>query len=404
MAPSGALDAGVAAAEGAYPAPVPAARDANRSRRPVVLVLGPHLGALSGVSSHLNTLFASQLVEEFDLVHFQVGSEGRTESGIDRLVRLLVSPLALAIAIRARGASIVHLNTSLNFRAFWRDLAYLIVAKLSGARVLYQVHGGALPQEFFAGSRILTALLRAVLRLADAIVVLAQSELRAYCDFVPRQHVVAVPNAIDFAPYAPLARARSAAQGPLRLVYVGRLAKEKGLYELLQGIKCARALGAEPQLTIAGSGPEEGRLREFAAALGLARDVAFIGPVFGADKMRLFAAADVFVLASYSEGLPYALLEGMAAGAPAVTTRVGAIPDVVVEGLHGLLVPPRNAAAIARAIAKLASDRELLTRMSVACRMRIAATYSIERLSGELCGLYQELCATGRRAPAQPGT
>ena len=90
------------------------------------------------------------------------------------------------------------------------------------------------------------------------------------------------------------------------------------------------------------------------------------------------------------------LLEGMAAGAPAITTRVGAIPDVVTEGVHGLFVPSRDSESIARAIGRLAADRDLLARMSAACRRRIASRYSMERLSGEVRRLYSEMCA-GKR-------
>jgi glycosyltransferase involved in cell wall biosynthesis len=321
-------------------------------------------------------------------VHFQVGSEGRTESAWRRFARLLVSPFCLAAVILARGATTVHVNTSLNVRAYWRDLAYLIVAKLCGARVVYQVHGGALPQQFCRGSRAFGAFLRWTLRLPDALVVLAQSELKAYRGFVPGSPVVVLPNAIDCSPYAALACARPGAIAELRLTYIGRLSREKGLYELLQGLKLAQARGAPARLQIAGSGPEEARLRDTVRELGLVENVSFAGPVFGAEKMELLAGADALALPSYSEGLPYALLEAMAAGAPVIVTRVGAIPDVVVEGVHGLFVPPRDPVAIARAIVKLASDRDLLARMSEACRRRIAGSYSIERLSGELRRLY----------------
>jgi len=362
--------------------------------RSVVLVLGPHRAALSGVSAHVNALFASPLAAEFVLVHFQVGSEGRTESRLARLVRLLVSPFALAIAIVKRRATIVHLNTSLNARAYWRDLAYLMVAKLCGIRVVYQVHGGLLPQQFSGDSGVLSALLRATLRLADVILVLAQSELAAYRAFVPSHPVVAVPNAIDCRRYATLLRPRSCApdgQARLQIAYVGRLAREKGLYELLQAVHATRTQGLQPRLTIAGGGPEEAALKRYAVQLGLASEVEFVGPVFGEDKLRLLVAADVFVLASYSEGLPYALLESMAAGAPVVATPVGAIPDVVADGVHGLLVPPGDAAAIARALAQLASDRNLQARMSAACRSRVSSTYSIEHLSESLRRIYVEL-------------
>jgi glycosyltransferase involved in cell wall biosynthesis len=364
--------------------------------RPVALLLGPHRSAVSGVSTHLNLLLDSRLAREFSLVHFQVGSEGRSESIFARLVRLITSPLLLAAAILFHRAAVVHINTALNARAYWRDLAYMIVAKTCGVRVLYQVHGGALPQEFFGGNPSLAGLLRWTLRIPDAIVVLARAELEAYRSFVPGQQLLLLPNGVDCAAYTAVARRPSDTRDPLRLVYVGRLAREKGLYETLSGLALARARGASAQLVIAGSGPEDARLRQAASDLGLAGDVSFAGPVFGEDKVRLLAAMDALLFPSYAEGLPYALLECMAAGVPAVATGVGAIPDVVLDGVHGLLVPPRDADALACSIVKLAADRELLARMSAASKRRIAVSYSIDRLAEQFCGLYSDLCSAKR--------
>jgi glycosyltransferase involved in cell wall biosynthesis len=366
-------------------------------KRPVVLVLGPHRDAVSGVTTHVNLLLASPLAETFSLVHFQVGSEGRAEGRISRLVRLAVSPFCLAIAIVTRGAAIVHLNTSLDVRAYWRDLTCMIVAKLCGTRVLCQVHGGSLPQQFAGRSRIATAILRATLRVPDAIVVLTQCELEAYRAFVPGQSIGMIQNAIDASPFTAQARARAGAETALRLTYMGRLIKDKGLYELLEGFRLSRALGIEARLVIAGSGPEEAPLRRHVAEAALAGEVLLPGPVFGERKVAMLVETDVFVLPTYHvEGLPYALLEAMAAGAAVITTRVAAIPDVVIDGVHGLFVPPRDALAIARAIVRLASDRESLARMSAACRRRIADSYSVERLSKAFFALYSELCAARR--------
>ena len=367
-----------------------------RRVRPVALLLGPNLDAPSGVSTHLSLLFGSKLAEEFSLAHFQVGSEGRRENGFGRLARLALSPILLGLAVLARGASIVHVNTSMDARAYWRDLLYVIAAKLCGARVLYQVHGGALPQEFFGRSRLFASFLRATLRLPDAIVVLARAELQAYRGFVPQQRVLAIPNAIDCALYRALERPRGSTCAPLKLLYIGRLVRNKGLYEALEGLKVALAHGVRAKFVIAGSGPEEQCLKRFAEQQGLAGTVAFAGPVFGEAKLELLSAADVFLLPTYHEGLPYALLEAMAAGTPPITTRVGGIPDVVIEGINGLFVPRRDPLSIARSIIGMAADRAGLARMSDACRQTIAAGYSIERQSQELCDLYWEMRAPGR--------
>ena len=363
--------------------------------RAVVLVLGPARSAVSGVSTHVNLLFGSPLADEYELVHFQVGSEGRSEGAAARLLRLVASPFMLALAIIFRHAAIVHVNTSLNKRAYWRDLAYVTVARLLGARVLYQVHGGELPERFFARSRLLTSFLRFTLRIPDVVVVLAQIELEAYRRFVPAQEVVLVPNGIDCHAFDGIPTVRSFPDQPLRLLYIGRLAREKGVYEMLQGMRLAYEMGVEARLIVAGNGAEGPRLRRYGQALGLGSRVCFAGPVFGADKVKLLGGCDAFLLPSYSEGLPYALLESMAAGVPVIATPVGAIPDVVADGTHGFLVPPRDGKAIAEALAALCLDRERLSWMSRACRRRIRAAYSIDRVANELGLLYAALAGRG---------
>lgn len=366
------------------------------ARRPVALLLGPRREALSGVSTHLSLLLASHLAAEFALLHFEVGSEGRNERALGRAFRLIVSPFRLAAAVVAHRATIVHLNTALTVRAYWRDLAYAVVAKLCGARLLYQVHGGPLPQAFCGTSRLFAAFLRWTLRLPDAIVTMSRAEREAFARFAGTRAVFAFPNAIDCASYAGLSRRGSAPREPLRLLYIGRLAGEKGLSELLEALPLARAWGVETVLVIAGAGPQENALRKLVAAQHL-RHVHFVGPVRGATKLSVFERADVFVLPSYAEGLPYALLESMAAGIPAIATRVGAIPDLVEDGVSGVLIEPRSARALAEAICRLAGDRGALERMGAAARNTILARYSIARLAGELRGLYEDLSTRAAR-------
>jgi glycosyltransferase involved in cell wall biosynthesis len=366
-----------------------------RMRRPVALLTGPRRAALSGVSTHVDLLLASELALAFSLIHFEVGREGRDEGRLARAARLLASPFRLAYQVLAHRAGIVHVNTALTVRAYWRDLGYILVARLCGARVLYQVHGGPAPQAFCGEGRLAAAFVRATLGLADAIVVLSSSEREAFCRFGVAAPVLALPNAIDCSAYNALVRERAAPERPLRVLYLGRLVREKGLYELIEGVRLARARGAAAELILAGDGPEAAALGE-AAGAGAFGPVGFVGPVRGPDKMALLSWADVLALPSYSEGLPYALLEGMAAGVPAIATRVGAIPEVVADGVNGLLLEPHSPQAIAAAIRTLGDDRAALARMGEASRATIAARYSIRRLAGEMRALYASIGARGR--------
>lgn len=352
-----------------------------------IAVFGPSLAALSGVSTHLRVLFASELARDYQLLHFQVGSEGRAESALGRLARLACSPLQLALFLLRSGAGTVHLNASLDARGYWRDRVYWSVARLLGRRVVNQVHGGALPQELFRGHALRTWLLRRFLVRSDAVTVLSSAELRAYRAFDARIRVRQVPNAIDPAGLLDAPRAAGAG-GPLRIAYLGRLVRSKGLLELVAALALLEGAGRAFTLHIAGSGPLEAELADAVRAARLLGRVRFLGPLAGADKARLWLDAEVFALPSHFEGLPYALLEAMAGGCVPVTTRLAAIPDVVREGEHGLFVPPHDPRALARALARLDDDRTLLARMSTACRARVREHYTVERLARDLRALY----------------
>lgn len=361
------------------------------NRKTKIAMLGPARVAVSGVTTHLNQLFGSSLANEMTLLHFQVGSEGRKENLPQKMARFLISPFVFAGFLLRHRPDIVHVNSSLEPKSYWRDIAYLLVARALGRKVVYQVHGGALPEEFFAGHAFLTGVLRRVLSMPDVVVLLAQVELDAYQQFVPRQRLVVAANAIDAGPLVnkPI---KSKAAGPLQLVYLGRLAWNKGIYEAIEALGILIKAERDPVLTIAGGGPEEQAIKQRVAELGLAEHVRFPGPLFGEAKDALWSASDVFVFPTFHrEGLPYALLEAMAAGAVPITTRVGGIPDVMQDGMHGLLIEAKDAAGLARAIARLDDDRDALARMAEAGRQRVLAEYTVERLAQDFKRIYATL-------------
>lgn len=360
------------------------------NQRIKIAVLGPALEAVSGVTTHLNQLFDSSLANEVTFLHFQVGSEGRNEIFLQKLARLFLSPIAFTMFLLRYRPHIVHLNSSLMPKSYWRDISYLLIARLFQRKVVYQVHGGDLPDEFFADNAFLTGILRWVLSLPDVVVLLAQVELDAYMHFVPGQHLVVAANAIN-AKRLVAKPIKNKTAGPLRLVYLGRLAREKGIYEAFEAIGFLVKNGRNLYFSVAGSGPEEAAIKQRVDELGLSEYVRFLGPLFGDAKDMLWSASDIFVFPTYREGLPYALLEAMAAGAVPITTRVGGIPDVMQDGVHGLLVEAKDPAGLARAIARLDDDREALACMAAAGRQRVLAEYTVERLAQDFKRIYASL-------------
>ena len=359
-----------------------------------ILLCGPSRSAVSGVATHLNQLFNSSLADKYTLHQFQVGSEGRDEGRLRKILRYLLSPMEFAAALIRFRPAIVHLNTSMEAKSYWRDLVYLCVARLFRRKVVYQVHGGGLPSSFLGENRISQAFLRATLRMPDAISLLAAVELEEYRRFKAGRRLDVVPNAIRLEDYAG-AEAKRFDRKELVLGYIGRLADDKGIRETIEAIATLRRDGTEAfSLRIAGSGPDDAYLRQLASETGVGEIVEFLGPIFGEDKMRFWEGIDIFVFPTFHrEGLPYTILEALASGTPTLSTRVGGIPDVIQDRVQGVLLDDHDPASVATAIEAMLSDRRRLREMSVAAMQRASDHYGVERLASQFDRIYQELLA-----------
>jgi glycosyltransferase involved in cell wall biosynthesis len=186
-------------------------------------------------------------------------------------------------------------------------------------------------------------------------------------DRVPPNRIKMIENGVE-----PAREAADPARCPPRGIVVANLIAYKGHADLIEAMAL---LEKPPYLCLVGDGPEHGRLAALVRARRLDHVVTLAGGV--PDARALLASFQFAVLPSHQEGLPNAVLEAMAAGLPLVATEVGGVPDVVTDGETGLLVPPRDPSALAKAIERLAADPELRAAMGAAGR-RVAARLSVE--------------------------
>lgn len=151
--------------------------------------------------------------------------------------------------------------------------------------------------------------------------------------------------------------------GVLRIVSVGRLHPSKGHDDLIRAVKLVSDRGRRVRLEIAGGGPDQGRLSQLIDELGAADVAALVGPL-PEDKVRTFMGqADIFVAASHAEPLGVVYMEAMSTGTAVIGTNAGGAPEIIQHEETGLLVPPRDPEALAAAIERLASDRQLRVRL-----------------------------------------
>jgi glycosyltransferase involved in cell wall biosynthesis len=167
------------------------------------------------------------------------------------------------------------------------------------------------------------------------------------------------------------------------LVFAGRLGPQKALGVLLDALVAA----PDVALAVAGDGPERAGLERRARELGLDGRVSFLGTVPRARVLRLFRAADASVLPSAWENFPHTVVEALAVGCPVIATAVGGVPEIVRDGENGLLVAPRDASALAAAIARFFADPDLRARLAQAGPGSVAGHSEqgvFERIEAEL--------------------
>jgi len=266
------------------------------------------------------------------------------------------------VAARLRGRlDLVHVNLSQG-GSVYRKLVIAAAARL--LRVPYVLHLHVADFDLFWPPRgLLDRLLTWLFGGAAQIVVLGSVWRERLVARLPAVagRIAIVPNAS-----APPALHHRGGEGLVHILFLGRIGARKGVPQL--GDALFRLKGLENwRATIAGDGAVE-EARRVAAQLGLVERVALPGWVGPEQVADLLASADILVLPSFAEGLPVSVVEGMGAGLAVVATPVGAVPDIIVDGQSGLLVPPGDVDALTAALARLVGDPPLRQRLGAAAR------------------------------------
>ena len=225
------------------------------------------------------------------------------------------------------------------------------------------------------------------------------------CDFLgrrlvqlgaPAERVVVHRTGIDLGRW-PFRERRPEAPGSLRMVSVGRLVEKKGIAQVLRALRLLSDRGVRAEYRVFGDGPLREPLATLSAELGLSARVSFEGRRGQEGVREGLERADVLVAASVTaadgdeEGIPNVLKEAMASGMPVVATRHAGIPELVEDGVSGWLVPERDEAALADALARLAAEPERWPAMGRAGRAMVERDYDIHRLNDRLATLLENL-------------
>jgi colanic acid/amylovoran biosynthesis glycosyltransferase len=290
----------------------------------------------------------------------------------------LAEALVLCAALRRMGTSAVHVHFALHPCTLMRIVQVHHRAASLPLTWSFTLHG---PDEVTAPAAFQ---LTEKAQSADGVVCIsefARDQLRAVTPREIWSRFEVVRCAIDTDAWEAEAGHRRSGSRIRNLLTVGRLVPQKSHQDVIATLA---AVDVGLHLTVVGDGPLRLELEGFAQEAGVAERIDFRGGLDAPETAKAFRDADAFILLSRYEGLPIVLMEAMACGLPVVTTRIAAIPELVQDGVTGLLVEPGDVDAAAQAVSALVADAALREQLRAAGRERVALLHSRERSTREL--------------------
>lgn len=280
---------------------------------------------------------------------------------------------------------VIHIHAA-SYGSFYRKFIISIIGKFIFRRkIIYHIHGGGF-KDFYEKGRVIKWLIKKLFSKVDVVVCLSQSWYEFYYSNFKIKRIIILPNIIDF----PEPKSINKKRELINLLFLGLICREKGIYDLLNVVsrKKEKYIG-KIKLLIGGNG-ETKSLNEFIKKNQLEGLVEFLGWVEKRKKIEVFNNSDIFILPSYKEGLPLSILEAMSYGMPIISSKVGGIPEIVINNRNGILIEPGNLELIENSLDFFIENREKINDFGMASKSMVKK-YLPDSVLKELTSLYKSI-------------
>ena len=355
-----------------------------------VLILHRDLRWLGGVEAYF-----AKLANKFSMrvTHFVMGRRPDESGSGSQLVRLISDYFRFCSMLRKDRYAVVHVNPSLETKAFLREGIFLLLARLQGKKTVVFIRGWQTQFESFLARNLW--LFRLLYGKSDAFIVLAEDfrkVLRSWGCTAPIHLEVTVADddtLKDFDIEETIAlRERD---DRWRIFFSGRILKVKGVYEVIRAAEILGRKYPDIELVIAGDGEELPGAKRFVADRNIS-NVRFTGYVMGDANIDLYKTSHVFCFPTqHGEGFPNVIAEAMAFGLPVITREVGGIKDFFVDGKHGFATQRSDPEAYAELVGRLYADRALCRQISLHNYHYARSTFLASKAAARLEGIYRGL-------------
>ena len=342
-----------------------------------VLMIGPARSVKGGISAVVNTYYQCGLDDIVDIRYIGTMEDG---SKIHKLIVAIKALLTYVVVIKKY--DIVHVNMSSDV-SLCRKIIFIWIAKWQKKRIIIHQHGGHI-EEFYEEkcNNLLRSIICKTLKNADIFLVIAPYLKEFFSNIITEDKIIVFPNGIQI----PETVKKDYTAG--KVLFLGRLCKEKGIEELLQACQMLRQEGTKLELYLGGVW-EDKRLQEMAD--GYASWVHQLGWIGSKEKEKYLRECNIFVLPSYFEGQSVSLVEAMAYGCACVASEIGGIPQMLIEEETGFFCQVKDVKSLKEQLKRYLDDVELQKKMGQNAAKKMAEEFNIEKNISQLVEIYTKL-------------
>ncbi len=351
------------------------------SERKRVLMVGPDRGVHGGIAAIVNNYYEAGLDKKVDLKYIGTMKEG------SRGKKFLVAAAAyFKFLCSLSWCDVVHVNASSD-SSIMRKSFFIRAAYRRNKKIVLHQHGGDFKNYFenqISDKR--RAYLKSILDMADVMLVLTPSWKEYFSGLTDSGKIRVFPNSIITE--GDVASNYSAAHDRKKILFLGRICRDKGVSELLEAVDEIHNTLGDVTLYVGGVFEDPEYISEIEKRNLY---VKHIGWVKGKDKNKYLSECGIMAVPSYFEGFGMTVIEGMYSGLVVVASNVGGIPDILTDGENGVLVPPKDAKTLGNSIMRVIEDDEFAERIKVNGYKSVKEKYSCRASVERLVNIYNSL-------------
>ena len=351
-----------------------------------VLIVAPDRTVRGGITAVIEGILASDLTKECVFEHLSTNRDDLSKFG-----KLLYGVKAYGAFLRAVFAfkpDLIHVHSSFG-ASFFRKAVIILMSRCFKIKQINHIHGGDFDAFYKDAGRFKKKLVRFIYNIPETTILLSRGWLEKYDGIFYRNRVFCLHNFAVLQDNNLAAGVNNYRSRPETVLFLGKIGKGKGAYDLPLIVKKVSDLVREVHFVIAGYGEIE-TVKEMIVEQGCGRMVTFTGWIGPEQKREWLLKARVYLLPSYHEAYPMSILEAMSYGLPVVSTCVGGIPEIVQTGENGFLYPPGDTDGMAGGIIKLLQNQDYALGIGQSNQNKIRNDYSLEIFASRLGKIYRQ--------------